>query len=144
MAYQEKTKKEALCDCMDFKKALDKNLCNNMKKLTGRTGEDGDRINQCIAIEKKIMRKTHSGMLGFTLDEDSGVSETENSGRRGSEGGLTEATFDVEYNDKGNTIANSAPINIPLIPPLRCSPCTSPQQRPHADNDNEVQQQEKM
>jgi hypothetical protein len=41
-----------------------------MKKPTGRTGENGDRIFRCIAIEKKIMRKTHLGFLGVLSDED--------------------------------------------------------------------------
>jgi hypothetical protein len=81
-------------------------------------------------------------MLGFTLDEGSVVLETENSGRRGSEGGLTEVTFGMEYNDEGNIIADSAPIDILLIPPLRRSPRSSPQQCPLADNNNKVRQQE--
>ncbi len=50
--------------------------------------------------------------------------------------------FDVEYNDKGNTIADSAPINILLILPLCCSPRSSLQQCPHANNNNKVRQQE--
>jgi hypothetical protein len=41
-----------------------------MKKPTGRTGENGDRICQCIVIKKNIMRKTHSGFLGVSSDED--------------------------------------------------------------------------
>jgi hypothetical protein len=142
MAYQKRTKEEALHDCTDIKKHWIKNLFNNMKKLTGRTGEDGDRINWCMAIEKKIMRKTHSGMLGFTLDEGSVNLETENTRRRGSERGLRKLTFNVEYDDEGNPIADPAPVNIPPIPPLRHSPRCSPQQRPHADNNNEVRQQE--
>jgi hypothetical protein len=96
MAYQERTKEEALHDCTVVKKHWIKNLCNNMKKPTGPTGEDGNRINRCMVIEKKITRKTHSGMLGFTSDEGSVNSkwETENTGRGGLEGGLTESTFD--------------------------------------------------
>jgi hypothetical protein len=73
MACQEKTKEEALRDCMDGNKHWIKNLCNNMKKPTGRMGEDGDWIIRCIAIENKIMRKTHLEMLGFNLDEGSVV-----------------------------------------------------------------------
>jgi hypothetical protein len=111
------------------KKALDKNLCNNMKKPMGKTGEDGDRINRCMAIEKKIMKKTHSGLLGFTSEEEGFVNserETKNTGRGGLEGGLMESTLDLEYDDKGNTNANPAPVDIPSIPPLRHSPRTSP------------------
>ncbi len=111
-----------------------------MKKPTGWTGEDGNWINQCIAIEKKI--KIHLGMLGFTLDEGSINLKTENTGRGGSEGGLAESTFDMEYHDKGNPIADPAPMDIPSLLSLRHSPRSSPQQQPHADNDNEVRQLE--
>ncbi len=110
------------------KKALDINLCNNMKKPTSKLGEDGDRINRGMAFEKKIMKKTHLGLLGFTSEEGSInlERETGNTGRGGLEGGLTELTFDLEYNDKGNPNANPAPVDIQSIPPLHCSPRTSP------------------
>ncbi len=78
-------------------------------------------------------------MLDFTLDEGSVNSETENTGRGRSEGGLTESTFDVM------TKATQLPIlllYIPSIPPLCCSPRSSPQQQPHADNNNKVWQPE--
>ncbi len=87
MAYQEKTKEEALHDCLDVKKHSIKSLCNNMKKPMGKTGEDGHWINLCMAIEKKIMKKTHSGLMGFTTEEEGFVNlerETENT-RRASE-----------------------------------------------------------
>jgi hypothetical protein len=57
MSYQERIKEEALRNCTDVKKHWIRNLCNNMKKPKGRMGEDGNQINPCIAIEKKIMRK---------------------------------------------------------------------------------------
>jgi hypothetical protein len=41
-----------------------------MKKPTGGTGEKGERIQKCIAIEKLILDKTHSGILGLSPDED--------------------------------------------------------------------------
>ncbi len=53
-----------------MKKHWLKNLCNSMKKPTGWTGENGDRICQCIAIKKNIMRKTHLGFLGVLSDKD--------------------------------------------------------------------------
>jgi hypothetical protein len=43
-----------------------KNLCDGMKKVMGPTGENGNRVCQYIAIEKKIMKKTHSGFLIIT------------------------------------------------------------------------------
>jgi hypothetical protein len=45
-------------------------LCTGMKKLTGSTGENGDRVCHCIGIEKKILKKMYSGFLGLTSDED--------------------------------------------------------------------------
>jgi hypothetical protein len=64
IAYQAKSNEEMQQNTTDVKKHWMKNLCNSMKKPMGWTGEIGDRICQCIAIEKKIMRKTHSGFLG--------------------------------------------------------------------------------
>ena len=42
IAYQSKAKEEALRDSDDLKKHWIRNLCNNMKKLTGQMGEKGD------------------------------------------------------------------------------------------------------
>jgi hypothetical protein len=97
-----------------------------------------------MAIEKKIMQKTHLGLLGFTSDEGSVnlERETENIRRGGLEGGLTESPFDLENNDKGNPNADPAPVNILSIPPLHCCPRSSPQQRPCANNNNKVRQRE--
>ncbi len=36
----------------------------------GQTGENSDIICWCIAIEKRIMKKTHSGFLGLSSDKD--------------------------------------------------------------------------
>jgi hypothetical protein len=51
-----------------------------MKKPTGRTGENDDRVHRCMAIEKKIMKKTHSGILGLSSDSDTIPSENEGVG----------------------------------------------------------------
>jgi hypothetical protein len=69
-AYQKISKEEALWDTNDIKKHWIKNLCNNMKKPTGATCENGDRVNRCMKIEKKIMQKTNSGLLGFSLEDE--------------------------------------------------------------------------
>jgi hypothetical protein len=71
IAYLDQTKEKALHNSMDIKKHWIKNPCNNMKKPMGQMGGDGDWIHQCMAIEKKIIKKTHSGVLGFSLDEGS-------------------------------------------------------------------------
>jgi hypothetical protein len=55
---------------MDIKKHWFKKCYNEMKKPTGGTGENHDRIARCIAIEKKIMDKTSSGILGLSSDDD--------------------------------------------------------------------------
>ncbi len=53
LEYQEQSKEEILRDTADMKKHWIKVLCNGMKKPTGWTGEAGDRIHQCMAIEKR-------------------------------------------------------------------------------------------
>jgi hypothetical protein len=37
-----------------------------------RPGENSDRTHRCIAIECKIMEKTHAGMMGIEESEDEG------------------------------------------------------------------------
>jgi hypothetical protein len=86
IAYQDATKEETSRDTTDLKKHWIKNLCNNMKKPTGRTGENDDRVHRCMAIEKKIMKKTHSGILGLSSGSDTIPSENEGVGGGGSEG----------------------------------------------------------
>ena len=68
-AYQKVANEETLRDSADLKKHWIKNLCNNMKKPMGGTGERGDRINRCNVIERKIMEKTNSGLLGFSSED---------------------------------------------------------------------------
>jgi hypothetical protein len=70
-AYFNQSKEKALRNTMDVRKHWIENLCNNMQKPTGRTGKNGDRIHQCMLIEKKVMKKTHSGMIGLSSDSDS-------------------------------------------------------------------------
>ena len=65
IAYQDETKEETSRDTTDLKKHWIKNLCNNMKKPTGRTGKNDDRIHRCMAIEKKIMKKLIWGYWAF-------------------------------------------------------------------------------
>jgi hypothetical protein len=111
------------------KKALDKKSAQQYEEADGSDGGDGSQINRCMAIEKKIMRKTHLGMLAFSSDEGfvSSDRDTENTGRGGLEGGLTVLTFDLEYDEEGNPIADPAPVNMLSILPLRRSPHSSPQ-----------------
>jgi len=68
LAYHEASQEEALRDGSDVKNHWVKKLCNSMKKPTGKTGEPGDRIIRCIEIERRIMDRTHSGLLGLSDD----------------------------------------------------------------------------
>ena len=58
IAYRSASKEDALCDTNDLKKHWIKNLCNNMKKPTGRMGENNDRIHRCMAIEKNYEKNS--------------------------------------------------------------------------------------
>jgi hypothetical protein len=69
IAYKAKSNEEMQQDTTNVKKHWMTNLCNSMKNPTGWTGKNGDRICRCIAIKKKIMRKTHSGFLGVLSDK---------------------------------------------------------------------------
>ena len=82
-AYQKVSNEEASRDTADLKKHWMRNLCNNMKKPTGGTGERGDRINRCIAIERKIMEKTNSGLLGFSSEDENHDEESSVEGEGG-------------------------------------------------------------
>ena len=63
-------KEDVLHDTDNLKRHWVKTLCNGIKKPTGGTGEKGERIHKCIAIERLILDKTHSGILGLLLDGD--------------------------------------------------------------------------
>ncbi len=124
-AYFNQSKEKALRNTTDMRKHWIKNLCNNMQKPTGRTGKNGDQIHQCMLIEKKIIKKTHSGMIGLSSDSDSLSCNDgdENSGGGAAEGAgrndvLDALDLDLEYDDEGNQIIVPS-----LPPPIRPSPC---------------------
>jgi hypothetical protein len=68
--YMTAANKDILHDTDDLKRHWVKTLCNGMKKPTGGTGEKGERIHKCIYIERLILDKTHSGILGLSPDGD--------------------------------------------------------------------------
>jgi hypothetical protein len=70
LAYQEQAREDDPRNTDDLKRHWVKNLCQNMKKPTGRPGENSDRMHRCIAIERKMMEKTHAGMMGIEESED--------------------------------------------------------------------------
>jgi hypothetical protein len=107
LAYQEQSNEEILCDSADMKKHWIRTLCNGMKKPMGRMGEDGDRIHRCISIEKIIIKKTHSGMLGFSSSDDEATSE---GGGNVEENALQASLFDRSSSTVGgedNAVNNS-------------------------------------
>jgi hypothetical protein len=65
IAYQEQSREECKHDTDDLKRHWIRNLCKGMKKPTGQPGAANDRVLRCIAIEQKILEKTHSGLLGI-------------------------------------------------------------------------------
>jgi hypothetical protein len=140
-AYFTQSKEKTLRTMTDVRKHWIKNLCNNMQKPTGRTGENGDPIHRCMLIEKKFMKKTHSGMIGLLLDSDSLSCDNgdESSGGGADEGARRNDVsgaldFDLECDDEGNQI-----IVPPLPPPICCSTVDKEvqQQAPVAGNNDE-------
>ena len=59
-AYNEQSKEEQPCNTDDLKRHWIKTLCNGMH----------DRIHRCISIEKRILDKTHSRLLGLSSDDE--------------------------------------------------------------------------
>jgi hypothetical protein len=68
-AYHEQSKEKDPRNTDDLKRNWIRTLCNRMKKPTGKPGGPDDWIHWCISIEKRIMDKTHLGMLGLSLDD---------------------------------------------------------------------------
>ena len=69
--YQQESGEEILPSKDDLKKNWFCKLCNNMKKPTGKMGADTkDHINRCIKIERRILDKTFSRILGALSEED--------------------------------------------------------------------------
>ncbi len=70
LASQEQALEDDPRNTDDLKCRWVKNLCQNMKKPTGRPGENSDCKHRCIAIEHKIMEKMHAGMMGIEESKD--------------------------------------------------------------------------
>jgi hypothetical protein len=86
IAYQEQSREECKRDTNDLKRHWIRNLCKGMKKPTGQPEAANDWVLRCIAIEQKILEKTHLGLLGI-LDSDAEekVDEEEGGGDAGDE-----------------------------------------------------------
>jgi len=85
LAYQEQAQEDDPHNTDDLRRQGVKNLCQNMKKPAGRPGENSDHTHRCIAIECKIMEKTHAGMMGIeeSKDEDHVSDAVEDEGELG-------------------------------------------------------------
>ena len=70
LAYKEESKETILRTEKELRDNWVKKLCNNFKKPTGMTGEMGDRVLRCIAIERRIMGMTDSVFLGVESDDE--------------------------------------------------------------------------
>jgi len=103
-AYQTASGERTVRNGDDMRKHWLRKLCNNMKKPMGSTGGNEDHIHECIAIERRIMEKTHSGMLGLSDGDDE----------------------DAEDEDGGSgTAVGGSPLRVPTLPgitPCRRSP----------------------
>jgi hypothetical protein len=67
--YREATNEVEFRDIKDLKEHWVRKLCNNFKKPTGRTGENGDRINRCIEIERAIQVQNEASIMGASSGE---------------------------------------------------------------------------
>jgi hypothetical protein len=68
-AYLTQLQEKVLRNTTAVRKHWIKNLCNNMQKPAGRTGENGDCIHRCMLIEKKNYEENSFGddwpVVGF-------------------------------------------------------------------------------
>jgi hypothetical protein len=85
IAYQEQSREECKRDANDLKRHWIRNLCKGMKKPTSQPLAANDRVLWCIAIKRKILEKTHLGLLGIPdsnaeekVDEEEGGGDASN------------------------------------------------------------------
>ena len=111
----------------DLKQNWVRNLCNNMKKPTGRPGADpNDRTNRCIEIQRKILDETAPGILGASSEDDNrfALSSQSLSSSSSSDGEVVpgadlqvpplpfQANDDVESTDGNEATANAKVTNV--------------------------------
>lgn len=76
LAYQEQSREPTKRDNDDIKRHWLRNLCKGMVKPTGQPGAANERTLRCISIERKILEKSHSGLVGIP-DSDAEEKEAE-------------------------------------------------------------------
>jgi hypothetical protein len=131
LLYKEESGEVNLRSEDDLKKNWVRKLCNNMKKPTGRMGADAkDRINKCIGIERKILDRTSSGILGGSSEDElnpssSPSSEDEDEDEDGeykqpesSEDEEEEEVPGTEVQPNDAATSFSQPPPVPALPPM--------------------------
>ena len=125
-AYQAESGEIDPRDTSDLKKHWHKVLCNGGKKPTGKPGANTDRIFRCIAIERQILDKTSSGMMGASsLEDENNISLTSSEGSEEGEDDDEVEDF-VNHPESragddlvgGVDVADFAAPLPPLLPPL--------------------------
>ena len=117
LAYQQASNEPTPRNTDDLKKYWINKLCNGMKKPIGRMGADAaDLIHKCIAIEKKILEKTHSGMIGLSPTSDR---------VQGGEDG-NETSDDSNYFGSGGGYQSDGSDSDPPPPPPNDAPSDAP------------------
>ena len=120
LAYKEESGEENLRSEDDLKKNWVRKLCNNMKKPTGRMGADAkDRINQCIEIERRILNKSSSGILGGSDEDELNPSSSSSSDNEDGEYKQHESSEEEEEEELLATETTfTPPPPVPTLPPM--------------------------
>ena len=120
LAYKEESGEENLRSEDDLKKNWVRKLCNNMKKPTGRMGADAkDRINQCIEIERRILAKSSSGILGGSDEDELNPSSSSSSDNEDGEYKQHESSEEEEEEELLATETTfTPPPPVPTLPPM--------------------------
>ena len=120
LAYKEESGEENLRSEDDLKKNWVRKLCNNMKKPTGRMGADAkDRINQCIEIERRILDKSSSGILGGSDEDELNPSSPSSSDNEDGEYKQPESSEEEEEEELLATETTfTPPPPVPTLPPM--------------------------
>ncbi len=118
LAYKEESGEENLRSEDDLKKNWVRKLCNNMKKPTGRMGADvKDRINRCIEIERRILDKSSSGILGGSDEDELNPSSPSSSDNEDGEYKQPESSEEEEEEEERPTETTfTPPPPVPALP----------------------------
>ncbi|KAL3802053.1 hypothetical protein HJC23_010809 [Cyclotella cryptica] len=118
-AYKEKTGEANLRSEDDLKRNWVRKLCNNMKKPTGRSGGNAtDRIHRCLEIQRRILDKTSSGILGASSDDDNRFDPSSSSSSSVSSSSSMSSSSSSEDDEE---VPGTQLPQLPQLPPVRPS-----------------------